>query len=151
MIKVKVKYNLKFPELALQEDLLKIAEKVILPDIGGRMDDGVDLRGAGHPSTSDKWRERKLKIGLRADTPLIASGQLRKSMVFKPVGQNKVAIYPTGSRKPYPRSASTSVDNNQLADILQNRYNFFGISESAERAAMDYMVKSINKKIDAYR
>ena len=102
------------------------------------------------------WTKRKAKLGLQTGTPLTARGDLRRSFKVKAKGQGSVIISPEGVRRPYPNTKSNGMTNNELADILQNRglkngrhYEFFGISELAERKAIQYVEKQIKKRIDA--
>lgn len=166
-INVKVKMDLKFPKLTLQEHLMTVMEKVIRPDIAARMNTGINISDGQHKPTSPAWRKEKLLRGLRADVPLIASGQLRSSFKIEKVGKTGVVMYPSGIRVPYRSRALVSgkrrkkatkipapLDNNTLADILQNQglkdgttYEFFGISNRAEKDALELMNKLVERDI----
>jgi len=153
-IKVKVKMNLNFPDLILQDELLHIANKVIINDIGGKMGTGVNISGQGYGPLDPKTIKQKQKKGFRTN-PLIASGQLRRSFRAVKSGENAVKISPEGMR--YSTGSGSPIGNNELGDILQNKgvrtkygkrfFEFFGISKEAEIEAMDYMNKTIKKRI----
>jgi hypothetical protein len=167
-INVKVKMNLKFPKINLQEHLLIIMDRVIKGDIVARIRTGINISDGPHKQTSDAWRKEKLLRGLRADVPLIASGQLQSSFKIEKVGKTGVVMFPSGIRVPYQSRALLSgkrrkratkipapLDNNTLADILQNQglkdgttYEFFGISDRAEQNAMSLMNKLIRRDIE---
>lgn len=154
-IKATVKMNLSFPELNLQEQLEEIARKVIVPDIEGNMIQGTGIDGVPHKPNTEATKKAKSRKGLRTEPPLVASGQLLKSFQISLVGNNAVSIAPRGVRRPYSGNKATLMNNNDLADMLQNQgvggsghtYNFFGISIKAENEAMKFMFNYIKKAI----
>lgn len=164
-IVIKTKVDMKFPDIATQEMLEKIMIKVIRPDIEGRMSAGINISGEPHKPNTPQTIKNKAARGLRTTPPLIASGQLFSSFRINLVGDNKVVMYPAGTRQPYPiartkqrRKAGARkalkpqkvMDNNELGDILQNKnnYEFFGISDEAEDEAMKMMVRLIHEAIN---
>lgn len=155
-IKASVKMNLNFPLFNTQEQLEQIAKKIIVPDIQGHMTAGVGIDESAHkPNLSETIRAKSRK-GLRTSPPLIASGQLFRSFKVSLFGKTAVSIMPIGVRSPYSGDKSSVLDNNTLADILQNKgvgtfkhkYNFFGISLRAEGDAIKFMVEYIKKEIE---
>lgn len=150
MINAKVKINLSFPKITTQKNLEEIAKKVIIPDIGDRINKGQDINGNTYRHLDPKTIEYKRKKGLRTK-PLIATGQLRRSPKFKSKGTDTVIIYPAGNRR------DTHLSNADIGNILQNEgvrtkygkrfFEFFGISDKAEGKAVKYMVKLIDEAV----
>jgi len=154
-ISVKVKMNLDFPILPSQDDLMEIAQKVIIPDIQGRMNSGIDINGSSYGSLDSKTIKAKQKRGLQT-VPLIASGQLRRSPKASKLGSNAVTIVPAGVRYA-TRPSERIITNQKLGDILQNQgvrssfgkryFEFFGISLDAEGKAMKMIEQFIERAI----
>lgn len=154
-ISAKVKLNLNFPELMLQEQLKDIADKIIIPDIVGRMNSGIDISGRGYNGLAQSTLIQKQKKGLRPEV-LLASGQLRRSVKSEYSGRNAVKITPSGSRYA-TRTGERTMTNSQLGDILQNQgvrtkhgkryFEFFGISDKAENKAISFMSEYIREAI----
>lgn len=146
VLKAKVRLNLDLPILNIQPQLVVIAERIIIPDIEGRMNSGIDIDSKAYRSLDPKTIRQKQKKGLRTNV-LLATGQLRKSFKFKKVGKNAVRITPSGTRKSF--FGERVISNKELGDILQNQgvrsrrgkrfFNFFGISEKAEGKAIKFM------------
>jgi hypothetical protein len=172
MIKVSTKMNFSFPDFAeAQKELEKIAVKIIVPDIQGRMKTGVSISGTPHKPNTAKTRLYKALRGLSTAVPLIASGQLLNSFKVNLLGDKMVSIMPRGLRVPYPPiktkfrligkakgtkrgiSSSSTMTNTDLADVLQNKgvhgtkYEFFGISDEAEGLSFKHMFEYIKKEI----
>jgi hypothetical protein len=160
LIKANVKTQLSLGNISLDvtKELERIAEREIIPDIHKRIDSGIDIDGKAYRSLSPITIKIKRSRGHRLD-PLIATGQLRRSIYFKRIGTNRVLISFKPQRKPYKNEESIS--NQDLAYILQvegvptkygKRYfKFFGISDEAERRAFALMVKLIRKRINNAR
>lgn len=157
MIKVTTKLNMSFPEIATQDWLEQVMEKVIKPDIEARMRAGVDINGGNHKANTQATINAKLKKNLSTKVPLIATGQLQKSFRIKLEGDTKVSLSPLGTRYKTPgiggkrkeKGHTATIGNNELGSILQNDkgYNFFGISAEAETKSIQYVAKLINKAI----
>jgi hypothetical protein len=151
---VKVKMNLDFPVLEFQRELMEIANKVIIPDIEGRIDAGVSVSGHSYGGLDPKTIKQKQRKGL-STKPLIATGQLRRSSKAITKGENSVVIFPSGIR--HSTGSGRILSNSELGDILQNQgvrsrlgkrfFEFFGISKEAEIEAMDFMAKTVKKRI----
>jgi len=151
---VKVKMNLDFPILPDQDDLMEIAKKVIMPDIEGRMNSGIDINGSSYGALDSKTIKAKQKRGLQT-VPLIASGQLRRSPKASKFGSNAVVIMPSGMR--YAVGSEKIMSNQELGNILQNKgertkhgkrfFEFFGISREAEDQAIKMIDVFIERAI----
>ena len=150
----KVKVDLNFPIIKLQKELVKVAQKVIIPDIEGRMNSSIDISGNSYQALSKKTISSKQKKGLRTET-LMATGQLRSSFKFKPVGKDAVRITPSGTRKSH--NGERIITNKELSDILQNKgvrtkfgkrfFEFFGISDKAEAKSVKLLDLAIRKAV----
>jgi len=148
MINITTKMNLSFPDFGeVQKELEKIASKVIIPDIQGRMESGVSISGAAHKPNSTKTKINRFLHGFSTTPPLMASRQLYSSFRISLLGDKAVQIMPRGTRQPYPtmtskmrvrkqskvghssvqkhlgkiHKAQNTPTNYELADILQNQ------------------------------
>lgn len=154
MFKGKMSVNLDLPILKLQKELQKVAQRVIIPDIEGRINSGVDINGKSYRSLTPSTIKQKQKKGLRTEK-LIATGQLRKSFDFDPINKNSVRITLKGTRN--SQGGERVLTNKELADILQNQgvnakagkrfFNFFGISKKAEFKSIKMMQQFIKAAI----
>lgn len=137
--KARLRVNLDFPVFNLQPQLMKIGKDVIVPDIQGRMNQGIDLEDKTYRQLAESTIKTKQRRGYRTE-PLLATGQLRKSPKVSKDGKRAVRITPAGMRK--STHGEKVISNRKLADILQNQgvrakagerhFEFFGISEKAE-------------------
>lgn len=153
-VNAKVKINLDFPILRFDKELSQIADKVIIPDIAGRINSGIDIENKAYRSLSKKTIAAKQKKGLRTET-LIATGQLRRSFKTEVVNDRTVRITPSGTRK--SSHGERIMSNKVLADILQNQgvrakagkrfFNFFGISDKAEVKSIKMMQNFVKDAI----
>ena len=154
VVKAKVRVSLNFPNINVQPQLMKIAERIITPDIQGRMNSGVDLEGKAYRGLDPKTIKQKQRRGLRTEV-LLATGQLRRSFKIKKTGRNAVKISPAGTRS--SSFGERTISNKKLSDILQNQgvrskrgkrfFNFFGISDKAEVKAIKFMQNYIKGAI----
>lgn len=152
----KVKSNISFGniDLDLTKELEEIAKRDIIPDIHKKIDASVDIENKAYRSLSPKTVAIKRRRGHRLE-PLIATGQLRRSIRHRVLSRNKIVISFQGMRKPYGKEQVIS--NIELAEILQLKgvntsygkryFKFFGISDEAERQAYRRMVKFIKKAV----
>lgn len=144
--------NISFPNIVTKELLKEVAQEVIIPDIQGRMNSGLDINHNNYRSLSPITIAIKTKRGLRTE-PLLATGQLRKSFITISLG-NRVIIFPGGIR----RDSGKMLSNAELGDILQNQgvntksgkryFEFFGISSKAEKDCIKFVADKIRKLID---
>lgn len=154
VVKANMKINLNFPELKLDKELMKIAKRVVIADIEARMDEGVDLNNKVYDENAKSTIKYKSKRELRTE-PLLATGQLRRSFKAKSNKGNVVIIRPSGKRRSW--FGERVLANSELVDILQNKgvdskrgkifFEFFGISDDAEKNAISWMNSYINKEI----
>lgn len=153
-LKAKIKVNLDLPILRLQNELLEIANKVIIADLQGRMTAGRDISGRTYRTLAPSTIKQKQSKGLRTE-PLLSTGQLRKSHKASKVGKKAVRITLAGTRRSF--HGERSLTNKRLGDILQNdgvnskfgkrTFEFFGISDKAEVKAIKMMQGFIRKAI----
>jgi len=149
MIKAKIKMNLSLPRLKLQDDLVKIGDKIIIPDLSTRIFKSVDISNRRYAPLSEATKKIRNKKHQGFQT-LVATGELRRSMFSKK--------FMNGAKVSFKGSRSGVGSNRSLADILQNIgvktksgkrfFEFFGISKEAERDAMKYMRRRIDEAID---
>lgn len=144
MIKVKVNNNIKFPELLLQEDLRKIADKLFIPTLKYNIDKEQDLTESRYPPLAASTIKAKKRYGL---SPMIlqATGKLRNSFYSRSSGKYKIIIGLSSNR----RSVGNILQNVGIrSKVFGTRFfNFFGISTRMEKLAMDYMRKRIDEEL----
>lgn len=144
MINVQIKNNIKFPSLMLQDDLKKIADKLLIPALKYNIDKEQDLTENRYPPLAQSTIKQKKRYGL---SPMIlqATGRLRNSFYSQSSGKSKVIIGLSSNR----RSVGNILQNVGVrSKALGTRFfNFFGISTRMEKLAMDYMRKRINEEI----
>ena len=151
MAKTTVKLNLNFPKFTLQDDLLDIAQKIIITDIVSRMYAQKDISGNSYNSLSEGTKKARNRKG-QGFNVLLATKQLSRSFKASKFKKNSVRIQPTGSR------SNSGIGNKRLSEILQfegvrskafgNRtFEFFGISDEAERDAIAFEKIRVKKAI----
>lgn len=169
MISVSVKNNISFPKLEFPNELLRIANEIIIPDMANRIDRQVQVDGGSYPdleestkaiksgqlqkrifTKSGKIREtvskRIEKIGLAglSSKTLINTGKLRISFLAKKSGKSKVIIYLNSIRADIGKFLQ--IDG---VGKKKKKFLFFGISKNAEDNSIELMKKIISEKINA--
>jgi len=139
MIKAKINFKMKIPDLNFQKDLLYVAEKIAIPDMIGGIKKRMDVSGGSFPTLAPATIKRK-----GHDKPLIDTKQLIKSFIFKKRGKHKVLITLKRVRKEIGEFL-------QIAGIKSKQgtkhFEFFGISKRAERQAISHMRLKLRKII----
>jgi len=136
MIQVKVINRIKFPEIALQEDLEHIAKNIIIPDMVRGIDNGMTIMGGALPSNDLATIKRK-----GHDRQLIETGELRSSFFHRTEGKNKVIVSLDSGRKKIGSYLQGGIETKY--GIKQ--YIFFGISKDAFDMAITYMKQKIKE------
>jgi hypothetical protein len=142
MIQVQVINKIKFPDITPQSVLEDIARIIIIPDIERGIDAGKAITGGALPRNEPATIKRK---GGR-DTPLIDTGELRRSFYYKTSGKNRVIITIENIRK-----AIGGYLQNDGVGKKNKHYLFFGISSYAAETAMAYVKKRIEEQLNARR
>lgn len=145
MIKGQVSFKFYKPDLDITKELEMIAHKDVIPEIAGRIQNGVDINDNKYAPLDNKTIKAK-----GHDRPLIGKERLLfKSFFYKAQGKNKVLVSVKNNRK-------------DIADILQNvgvrskkygrrKFEFFGVTKSMEKNGMDRIVKAIDRAIENAR
>lgn len=138
MITVETKFNFKAPDLALQEELSHIAEKIFIPILASNIQAGRALDEGALPENDPKTIKRK-----GHGKPLIETGRLHRSFISFKRGANEVVVTLTPDRKEI---------GGYLQEGIRTRfgiksYNFFGVSTRMEKEAMSYMESQISKRV----
>lgn len=141
MINVEIKNNIKFPEFALQTDLMHIAQKIVIPWLQAGIESGVDLLGGAFPPNDPKT----IKAKGHSQVLIGKERKLRRSFQASNVGKNTVMINLTSDRA---KIGYYLQDGIRTKHGTQN-YNFFGINNDMEDLAMNYLNEKVNEKIDA--
>jgi len=142
MIKVEIKNNISFPSFILeQNDLLNIANKIVIPLLQDGIDRGVGVDGSMFPINEPATVMRKAKKGLGRKV-LIETGKLYSSFYSKIKGKNSVIVSLNSSRK-------------EIGGYLQNDgirtksgkkyYKFFGITDGMREDAMNVMRNKVKE------
>lgn len=139
MLKVKIKGKIKFPRLTFQDDLLHIAERIVVPMMVRGIDSKISIEGGALPENEPATIKRK-----GHSRQLVDEGILRSAFIFKKKGKYAVLITLKKNRKLIGKYL-------QIDGIKTKRgfkyYKFFGISREMEKLAMGYMRKTIKKKV----
>lgn len=144
MINVEIKGEINFPDITLQDELSEIADKIFIPILQGNIQLEQDLREEPYPPLSPNTIAQKKRKNL-SEKILTATGKLRRSFFSYKRGEKSVVI-------------TLHADRKEIGDILQNQgvrskvygkryFNFFGISESMEKEALDFARDELEKKI----
>lgn len=144
MIELTVKNKVSFPELKLQDDLVHIATKIVMPFLKRQIVVGQDLQEKTYPPLAQSTL--KIKAEKRQPPyPLQAEGKLREGFIFRKLGKSSVMITINSLRK-------------EIGNILQNKgvktksgkryFNFFGLNSRMEDEAMIYMRTRIKEEIN---
>jgi hypothetical protein len=144
MISKEIRVKLNFPSFGTtQDDLMAIAERVIIPDIQRGIHSSIAINGGALPANDPQTVKRK-----GHNHPLIETGTLVKSFHARRSGQNKVIIFIDPERRDIARHL-------QIEGIETKRglkfYRFFGISADAHEGAMEYMRNRIKSAIQDAR
>lgn len=142
MIKASIKSTGDLPKINLSNELKYIAEKIIIPDIAGHIQEGKDITGKKYrplaPATiRDKGHERPL-IGKQR--------RLFSSSTYdtKSKGKNKKII----NIKPIRRKEAHYLQVEGVKSKAfggRRRFNFFGVSKNAEKKSIRYLAAVIRK------
>jgi len=168
MIQVNFKSNLKLPEINLQNELMQIAQRIIIPTMQANIENSISIDGSSLPKNEPGTIRRKNRItsrriftqkgSIRAGVPglvektgltsfgsarpLIDTGKLRASFFARPAGKNKVIITIAGDRKKiggYLQIGGIQTKNGPKF------YRFFGVSESMKKSAINFMREKIGQ------
>lgn len=143
MIQAKIINRINFPKFTFQKDLEFIAKDIIIPLIIKGIDDGASIDGGRLPENEPKTIKRK-----GDNRQLIETGKLRSSFSYRTSGKNKVIISIKGDRKEI--GGYLQIDGIKTKTSLKF-YRFFGISQDAYRAAIEYIKDRIKESINARR
>lgn len=166
MIKATFKSSIKFPEINLENELMQIAQYIVIPTMQANIEKSMGIDESPLPKNEPATIKRKNKAtGKRIFTqkgdiragvpqlvektgltsfgsarPLIDTGKLRASFIAKKAGKNKVIITLKGDRK--------KIGEYLQLDGVQTKkgpkfYRFFGISEPMRSAAIDFIKEKI--------
>lgn len=137
MIQVKVRNNINFPKIALQDDLENIARDIIIPDMQNRIKQHKAIDGGALPDNEQSTINRK-----GHDKQLQDTGILLNSFIYNKEGKDRVVIT-VGSER---YEIGTYLQSGIKSDIGYKAYKFFGISIFAYRKAMKYMREKLKEQ-----
>ena len=139
MITATVRGKIKFPKFNFQNDLMVIAQRIVIPLMAQGIESNRDIEGKAFPPNELATIKRK-----KSDSPLIDTGTLRSSFKHKRRGKSAVVVYLNQSRAKIGKYL-------QIDGIRSKRgkkyFNFFGITEGMSANAMSYMRNKIWKAI----
>ena len=159
MIKVETKLTFKAPNLNFQDDLLFIAERIVIPQLQKGIHNGFSVDGAPFPALEPSTIKRKQGVvvnrtftkkgnirsgiaevvgssGLRSLSArtLIETGALVASFFARKTGRNTVLVSMRPNRKEI--GGFLQIDG---VGKLKKKFNFFGVSTFMEQDALKYM------------
>lgn len=146
-MQAKIRKALAFPKFDFSKELKEIAEKIFIPELAGRIQQGIDINNNKYPALDKKTVKQKAKQRTRfhPEAPLIDSGELFSAFRSKEKAKNRRIIYIDESRA-------------KIGVILQNEgvkskkygrrhFFFFGTSKTMEKNAIEYMLNVIKREI----
>jgi hypothetical protein len=136
-MKADVKTNFNMPKLDFSDDLLLIADRIIVPNMQQGIHNGQQIDTSPFPPLEHSTLKYK-----KGPKTLIETGTLLGSFVTKKQGKGSVLITLNASRKDIGKYL-------QIDGVGKKRkkFNFFGISNYAEDQAMKYMRKRVKDAI----
>jgi len=138
MIKTEIRGKLDFPkEFITQNDLVEIADKIIIPDIQKGIHARVAIDGGRLPKNEPATIARK-----GDDRPLIETGTLLGSLLAQEKGKYRVMVTLGPERKEIGKYLQ--VDGIKTKHGLKF-YKFFGISKDAEIKIINFALDLIRK------
>ena len=144
---VTVKNNVNFPQFTFLDDLVYIAERIVIPSLQQNINDGLSIDGEPLPIVEPATAKRKEKLNQGSKT-LIASRELINSFYSAPKGPTSVIISLAPDRKDIGGYL-------QITGIKTKKgpkfFNFFGINVDMENNALAYMKSRIQKAISDAR
>ena len=138
-ITAKVRSNIRLPKINFQQDLLHIANKIMIPLMAKGIDDRQGVDGKPLPKLEPETIKAK-----GHDRPLIENGNLRRAFKAKSSGKFSAEITLMGDRKKIGGYLQIDGINSRKG---KKYFNFFGISTVMERLAINYMDQRIKKAI----
>lgn len=139
MIKAEIRSNINFPKtLISQDDLVFMAERIIIPDIVRGIDAKRAIDGGSLPDNEPATIKRK-----GVNRPLIDTGTLRSEFFAKLQGKSKVIISIGSERKEIGGYLQKGIETKKGL----KRYKFFGISQDASKAVINYARNRIKEVI----
>ena len=140
MIKTTIKTKLNFPEFAtIQDDLLFLAEREIIPDIIRGIHARRAISGGSLPDNEPATIKHK-----GVNRPLIDTGKLAGSLIANKSGKSKVIIKINPEREKI--AGYLQIDGISTKHGVKH-YKFFGISKNAENTCMEYIRKRIKQAL----
>jgi hypothetical protein len=144
MVSVKVKDNINFPKFNFRQDLLDIAKNVIIPDIHEHMVKEQSLDEKSYEPLSSATLKQKQRKG-QSNKTLEATGKLKKLIFHKALSNSRVLISIRAERKDIGRYLQ--VDGVRSKSLGKRKFEFFGVSNKANKKAMDFMRLRIRRKL----
>ena len=167
MIMVSTKFNMTLPKFNFQEDLRKVAQNIIIPNLAENMDRQITIQGKPYPALEPETIARKKgqalkraftksgklrevasktigKVGLGAFSAktLFQTGKLYRSFKFRNVGKAAVIVYLNNDRQDVGKALQVDGVGNK-----KKRFKFFGISKKMTTEAMNYMKKKVKEEL----
>ena len=136
-MKVRIKGSIRLPKVTLQDELMHVAERIIIPIMADNISKGKALDGQVLPALEPATIKRK-----GHGRPLIETGKLRRSFIAKRKGKYAVLITLVKDRKDI--GGYLQIDG---VGKKKKKFNFFGVSTVMERLAMQYMEKQLKRRI----
>jgi len=148
MIRINVSGDVKFPDMDFTKDLQYIAEKIIIPEIAGHIQNGTDIQGNKYPSLAESTIKAK-----GHPNPLIGKDRrLFSETMYQQTrkAKNEVLIRIKAVRADIGRYLQ--IEGIRSKKIPPKRFfNFFGVNQIMEKKAVNYMKRIINERVNNAR
>ena len=139
MIKANVNFKFKVPNFDFSKELKFIAERIIIPDIAGHIQQGDSIEGVRYPPLADIT----IKIKGHANPLIGEERRLFSSSTYHTIGQgkNKLIIRIKAIRAEIGKFLQ--IDGVKSKQYGKRYFKFFGVSKEAEREAIGFMAGKI--------
>jgi hypothetical protein len=128
------------PKISFQAELENIAKNIVIPEIIGGINSGRALDGQDFPALEPETIKQKGHA-----RPLIDTGKLRKSFIYKKRGTDAVVVTLSGDSKEIGGYLQEEGINSKSG---KKYFNFFGISTKMEHLARLFMERVILNAIE---
>ncbi len=142
IFQAKINSNLKFPKIDLQNELVFVGDRIIVPGIAQRIEERMDIDGNTYAPLAPATIKRK-----GSDTPLVETGTLRSAVTTiktEKRGKDTAVVTLKGDRK----KIGQYLQFDGIKTKTGKRYfNFFGVSDQMEIKAVNYIEERIKELI----
>jgi hypothetical protein len=150
-VSIRFKGKIKFPDIDLTDELKDVADKIIIPDIAGHIQERKDITGKSYKSLAASTVRQKARSGTRKASPthqLIGKeGKLFSASTYFPKKKSKHSYSIQISSERADIAKYLQVDGVKSKAYGRRKFKFFGVSRRAEKKSIKFMQEAIRKWI----